>query len=237
MSEKKPLAHSPFIRTLYADPQSGHEIEELSFAIIDREAPPHRFSPEEWQVVRRMIHTTGDFAIMDNIRFSPQAIAKSREALRSGCPVYTDSNMMRAGLSMARLQAVHGAYNSGRIFCHIADSDVAGQAREAHLPRSLFAIRKAKSVLHGGIVAFGNAPVALLELNRMIIEENIRPALVIAMPVGFVHVLESKEELMSLDIPYIALAGRRGGSPLAVSVLHALCSIAQLQSGGTKEGV
>ena len=60
----------------------------------------------------------------------------------------------------------------------------------------------------------------------MIIEEGLRPSLVVALPVGFVHVVESKEELMSLGVPYIATAGRRGGSPLAVSVLHALCGLA-----------
>jgi precorrin isomerase len=65
-----------------------------------------------------------------------------------------------------------------------------------------------------------------MELNRMIVEEGLRPALVVAMPVGFVHVVESKEELMALGVPYIALAGRRGGSPLAVSVIHALCGLA-----------
>ena len=81
-------------------------------------------------------------------------------------------------------------------------------------------------VLNGGIAVFGNAPVALLELNRMIIEDDIRPAVVIGLPVGFVHVVESKEELMSLPVPWIAIAGRRGGSTLAVSVVHALCTLA-----------
>ena len=77
-----------------------------------------------------------------------------------------------------------------------------------------------------------------MELNRLIQEEGVRPALVIAMPVGFVHVVESKDELMSLEVPYIALAGRRGGSPLAVSVVHALCSLvlAQRQAGSWVAG-
>jgi precorrin isomerase len=65
-----------------------------------------------------------------------------------------------------------------------------------------------------------------MELSRMIVEEGLRPSLVIAMPVGFVHVVESKEEILSLGVPCIALAGRRGGSPLAVSVIHALCGLA-----------
>jgi len=78
----------------------------------------------------------------------------------------------------------------------------------------------------GAIALIGNAPVALMELSRMIIEEGLRPSLVVALPVGFIHVVESKEELMSLGVPFIATAGRRGGSPLAVSVIHALCGLA-----------
>jgi precorrin isomerase len=61
----------------------------------------------------------------------------------------------------------------------------------------------------------------------MILEEGLRPALVIGLPVGFVHVVESKEELLTLPVPFITLTGRRGGSPLAVSVVHALCTLAE----------
>ncbi len=68
--------------------------------------------------------------------------------------------------------------------------------------------------------------MALLDLNRMIAEEGLRPALVLAFPVGFVHVVESKEELLGLDVPAIVLRGRRGGSPLAVAALHALAILA-----------
>lgn len=75
----------------------------------------------------------------------------------------------------------------------------------------------------------GNAPVALLEINRLAIEEGIRPALVIGMPVGFIHVLESKEELLTTGLPYVILNGRRGGSPLAVACLHAMCTVANRQ--------
>jgi precorrin-8X/cobalt-precorrin-8 methylmutase len=229
------MTKKPFVYNLYDDPKSGPDIEEWSFEIIDREAPSHRFTPDEWQVVRRMIHTTGDFGIMEAARFSPAAIASGVEALREGRPIYVDSNMIRSGLSMERLRRVCSNYGSNRIFCHIADEDVAKEARDSGLPRSLFAVRKARPMLHGGIAVFGNAPVALLELNRMIIEEGIYPALVVAMPVGFVHVIESKEEIMSLNIPYIALDGRRGGSPLVVSAIHALCSLAESQSGGGNE--
>lgn len=217
----------PFIYDFLAAPLNGPQIEARSFEIIDREAPAHRFTFAEWQVVRRMIHTVGDFSIMANVLFSPTAIASAMAALKAGKPIYTDSNMIRSGLSLARLQGVCPAYGPASLACYVSDGEVARQAREQNLPRSLLAVKKAKSFLDGAIALIGNAPVALLEINRLIMEENIKPALVVAMPVGFVHVLESKEEVMATGVPFITLTGRRGGSPLAVSVLHALCSLAE----------
>jgi precorrin isomerase len=218
-------ANPALIHRLLADPMDGAAIEERSLSQIDREAPAHNFSADEWAVVRRMIHTTAEFSMIDLVRFSPNAIKAGQEALKAGAPIFADSNMIRAGLSLPRLQQNNTKYAASSLHCHVADSDVAEQAREHRLPRSIFAVRKARPFLHGGIALFGNAPVALMELNRMIMEDGVRPALVIAMPVGFVHVVESKEELMSLDVPWIAIPGRRGGSTLAVAALHALCML------------
>jgi precorrin-8X/cobalt-precorrin-8 methylmutase len=214
------------IHSLYENPMSGREIEERSFALIDAEAPRGDFAPEEWAVVKRMIHTTADFELSAQVKFSRDAIATGIAALRRCAPLYVDANMIRSGLSLPRLREVCPEYEPEKIVCHVADPDVSRQAQEQGLPRSLFAVRKAASILHGGIAVFGNAPVALLELNRMVMEEGIRPALVVAMPVGFVHVIESKEELTALDLPFIAIGGRRGGSPLAVATIHALCGLA-----------
>lgn len=224
------------IHDFYASPRSGPEIEARSFEIIDREAPPHDFSRDEWEVVRRMIHTTGDFSIMKDLFFSPGAIDAGKAALREGRPICTDSNMIRAGISLERLRSVCPGYSREDIRCHVADSDVARKATASGMPRSIHALRTATPVLDGGIAVFGNAPIALLELNRLIAEEGLRPSLVIAMPVGFVHVIESKEELLSLGVPAIALLGRRGGSPLAVSVVHALCTLEAKDKGGSGEG-
>lgn len=222
---------TPFIHKLLAAPLSGPEIEDRSFEAIDRQAQ-HSFATDEWEIVRRMIHTAGDLTLAEIARFSADAIPAGVKALREGRPLYVDANMIRAGLSPARLRSANPDYTTTKIFCHIADEDVARQAKQAGLPRSLFAIRKAKPMLHGGIVVFGNAPVALLELNRLIIEEGIRPALVLALPVGFVHVLESKEEFLALDIPHVALVGHRGGSALAVAAVHAFCTLAARKGGG-----
>lgn len=216
----------PLVHNLYDSPMNPEKIESSSFAAIDTEAGEHNFSPEEWIVVRRMIHTTADFALMKDVRFSDDALESASAALIKGCFIYVDSNMIRSGISLQRLKAVWPDYSRERVICHVADEDVARDAAKADLPRSLFAVRKTRKLLDGGIAVFGNAPVALMELSRMILEEGIRPALVIGMPVGFVHVVESKEELKSLGVPYILLQGRRGGSPIAVSVLHSLCALA-----------
>lgn len=229
------MTKKPFIHQFLNRPLTGPEIEARSFEIIDGEAPDRLgFSIEQWEVVRRLIHTTGDLALASSVKFSPDAIKSGIDALRSGAAIYVDSNMIRSGLSMVRLRSANAGYGADRIACHVADSDVAQQAESNGLPRSLFAIRKAKSQLDGGIAVFGNAPVALLELNRMILEDGIRPALVVAMPVGFVHVIESKEELMSLGVPFVGIDGRRGGSTLAVATLHALCGLGSRGANDTR---
>ncbi len=231
-TRKKP---DPFIHRFLASPLSGEEIEARSMERIEEEAGPHPFGAEEWQVVRRMVHTSGDFGLIDLVKFSPGAISQGIKALRSGRSIYVDSRMIQSGLSLKRLQAVHKGYQASDIVCHVDDEEIFENARKQKLPRSLFAVQKAKPILSGALAVFGNSPVGLLELSRLIQEEGIRPALVVAMPVGFVHVIESKEELMSLDIPFIALPGRRGGSPLAVSVVHALCTLAANQRADLSE--
>jgi precorrin-8X/cobalt-precorrin-8 methylmutase len=220
------LGTRPLIHDLLENPMSGEAIEKRSFEIIDEEASRNGFSADQWPVVRRILHTTADFGLCKDVKFSSDAVKSGISALKRGSRIFVDSNMIRSGLSLARLRKVQPTYGPDHIACHVADEDVVQQALETGLPRSLFAVRKAHSILDKGIAVFGNAPVALMELNRLIVEEGIKPALVIAMPVGFVHVIESKDELMSLKIPYIAIVGRRGGSPLAVATLHAICSLA-----------
>lgn len=231
------MSTPPLIQELLAHPMSGPEIEARSFEIIDRERSDHdRFSPAEWEVVRRMIHACGDPSLAGAMRFSSDAISAGVGALRRGAPVYVDSSMIRSGLSLPRLRSAWPGYGPDRIRCHVADPDVAQQAEQGRLPRSLFALRKARAALPDGLAVFGNAPVALLELNRLIIEEGVRPALVLAMPVGFVHVTDSKEELMAQGVPFVATIGRRGGSTLAVAAVHALCTLAAAPQSNTEGG-
>lgn len=213
------------IRTLFDNLLDGAGIEVESFRRIDAEAPKHSLSPAEWQIARRLIHTTADFSLIDELAFHHDAIARGCAALKAGAPIYVDSNMIAAGLSIPRLKRCHPDYDRERMVVHVADADVAQAAKVSGLPRAVHALRKAAPRLSGAIVCFGNSPVGLLELNRMILEDGLKIALVVAMPVGFVHVTESKEEVQTLDVPQIVVRGRRGGSPLAVATIHALTSL------------
>ncbi len=198
---------------------AGRSIEDRSFAIIDAEVGIHGFSPSDWEVVRRVIHATADFEFKELVRLSPGAVEAGISALRAGCHVVADVQMIPAGLNEQRL-ASYGC----RTHCFIADPDVIAEARRVGATRAAQAMRKAarSGLLEGSIVMVGNAPTALLEIARLIREEAARPALVIGVPVGFVSAAESKEEVLDLPTPHVVARGRKGGSTVAVAILHAL---------------
>lgn len=205
----------------------GRSIEDGSFAIVDREAGPHEFPPAEWQVVRRVIHATGDFEYKTLMRFHPEAVDAGIRALESGCPLLVDVKMIAAGLNEDRL-AAYGA----RIHCFISDEDVIDAAKKQNSTRAIEAIRKAHrlGLLDGAVVAIGNAPTALLEVVRLVAEQGARPALVIGVPVGFVSAAESKNAALQLAVPFIVASGRKGGSPIAVAIIHALLLLSASRS-------
>jgi precorrin-8X/cobalt-precorrin-8 methylmutase len=197
----------------------GRQIEDRSFAIIDAEAGAHGFAAREWQVVRRVVHATADFEFIRLMRLHPQAVEAGVLALRGGCPLLVDVKMIAAGLNEERLRA-YGC----SVLNYISDPDVIAEARAANSTRAIEAMRKARRLgtLDGAVVAIGNAPTALLELGRLVREEGARPALVIGVPVGFVSAAESKEAALALPVPFIVARGRKGGSPVAVAIIHAL---------------
>lgn len=208
---------------------NGAEIEQESFRIIEEECDLHtRLPAPEWRVARRLIHTTADLRIADSLVFRNNAIASGIRALCSGASIFCDSKMIRAGLSLERLRTMYPGYSSESLLCYISDPDVIARAKEEGRTRALCSAEKARPLLDGAIVLIGNAPLALARIARYALEEGVRPALVVGMPVGFVNVVESKELLARCDIPQIVLEGRRGGSALAVTTLHAI-----MESGPT----
>lgn len=202
---------------------SPAEIEQESFRRIEAECDLHRtLSAPHWRVARRLIHTTADMHIADTLVFRHDPVAAGLAALRRKAPIFCDSRMLRSGLSLPRLRTLHPGYGPEDLHCYITDPDVVERARAEGHTRALCSAEKARPLLDGGIVLIGNAPLALARIARYILEEGVRPALVVGMPVGFVNVVESKELLARCPVPQIVLEGRRGGSALAVTTLHAV---------------
>ncbi|MFG6447304.1 precorrin-8X methylmutase [Roseateles sp. BYS180W] len=207
---------------------AGRAIEHDSFAVIDAEVGSHRYSPEQWPIVRRMIHANADFDFNGLTDFHPQAVRAGVAAIRSRqSRVVADVEMICVGLSKPRLQ--HFGMGTHQF---ISDEDVIAAAREQDTTRAVQAMRKAhaQGLLQGAIVGIGNAPTALIEVVRLIREEGLRPALVVGLPVGFVSAAESKDLMAEVDeVPWLIIRGRKGGSTLVVAAIHALLGLAEAQ--------
>ncbi len=203
--------------------EQGRRIETDSFAIIDSEVGAHDFPDAEWQIVRRVIHSTADFEFKELMAFHPDAVNSGIRALKRGCPLVLDVQMIAAGLNQERMH-----YFGCQTYCSISDPDVIARAKELNSTRAIESMRKLHRLgkLEGSIIAIGNAPTALLEVLRLIDEEDVRPALIIGVPVGFVSAAESKDLLTQSQVPWLAARGRKGGSTIAVAILHALFALA-----------
>ena len=198
------------------------DIERRSFAIIDAEAPsPRPFTGHAWEIARRLVHTSADFSLLGDMHLPDAAIAAGIAALRGGASIYTDTEMARAGMPRRRLDPL-----GCRAECLLALPGVSDTARRLAVTRSRAALLAARDLLPGSILAVGNAPTTLIALAELLDRGAAPPALVIAMPVGFVNAAESKELILEKPIPCLALRGRRGGSPLAAATLNALAEIA-----------
>lgn len=196
------------------------DIEKRSFEIITGLLEGRVLDPENELVVKRVIHTTADFDYADNLCFSEHAVTGGIEALRGGCDIVTDTQMARAGINKTVLARL-----GGQVHCFMSDQDVAEEARDRGVTRAAVSMERAAQEYPGAILAVGNAPTALLRIAELM-EEGLRPALVIAVPVGFVNVVESKELLFAAcetrGVPAIAAMGRKGGSNVAAAICNAL---------------
>jgi precorrin-8X/cobalt-precorrin-8 methylmutase len=186
----------------------------------------HPWPPAEWPVVRRVIHTSADFEYSRSMQLSSDAVARGVAAIRSGRGIVTDTTMALAGINKPRLDKFGIA-----AACFVADPEVARDAREQGITRSILAMRKGSADPGNSIFVIGNAPTALFELLRLVKEEGVRPDLIIGLPVGFVGAAESKERLIAeaagLKAPFITNRGRKGGSNVAAAVVNALLIMAE----------
>lgn len=191
-------------------------IEEKSFEIIESEMEEHSFNDEELKIVKRVIHTTADFEYANLLEMSKDFIDKAKEVLNNGPLIYTDTNMAKQGINKKALEKLNGS-----VECFVSLEEVYKIAKEKEITRSMAAVEKA-SKDGVNIYVFGNAPTALFKLREMILKDLVKPDLIIAVPVGFVGAKESKEGLEELNIPYITVKGRKGGSTVAAAIVNAL---------------
>lgn len=193
------------------------DIEKRSFEIISELLGDRQLDPENEPIIKRVIHTTADFDYVENLCFSAHAAAKGLDALRSGCDIVTDTQMARAGINKSIL-----AQLGGEVRCFMSDPDVAQEATERGVTRAAVSMEKAAALEKPCIFAIGNAPTALFTLYSLIESGKLRPALVVGVPVGFVNVVESKEQIMTANVPYIVARGRKGGSNVAAAICNAM---------------
>lgn len=202
--------------------RKGQSIEDESMEIIEREIGPHPYKGHEWKIVRRIIHSTADFdfAGKNGLVFHKDAITAGLDALKSGRNIIVDVNGIIGLLNKQNLQDF-----KNQIICDISNPDVVREATRLNKTRAQTAMRIRASEMNGAVVVIGNAPTALLEVIQMVKENATRPSLIIGMPVGFVCAAESKDELQTLDIPFITNKGRKGGSPCAAAIINAFFKI------------
>lgn len=194
------------------------EIEARSMEIIAPHLAELDLNDEERKIYSRIIHASGDVEYAPIIKIHPEAIAAAKAALLRGANIFTDVEMVRRGINLRTLKKF-----GGEIFCKVSDVDVREFAKREGITRSMAAMRLFGKRLDGQIIAIGNAPTALFEVLRLVREENIRPAVIIGVPVGFVGAAESKAQLAAqIEIPFITVAGTKGGSSIAVAAVNAI---------------
>ncbi|GGT69323.1 MULTISPECIES: precorrin-8X methylmutase [Streptomyces] len=214
--------------TMFAYEKDGAEIYRQSFATIRAEADLAGLPADVAQVAVRMIHACGMTDLVRDIAYSPQVVARAREALRAGAPILCDAQMVASGVTRKRLPA------DNEVICTLSDPSVPALAAELGTTRSAAALELWRDRLEGSVVAIGNAPTALFHLLEMIAKGAPRPAAVLGIPVGFIGAAESKDALadrgQDLGLDYLVVRGRRGGSAMTAAAINAMATEAEIQA-------
>lgn len=212
--------HRPPRRFDYVD--SGPAIYVDSFATIRREADLSRIPADAEKLAVRMIHGSGQVDLAGDLVVHPGLVTAARRALEAGAPVLCDATMVATGVTRSRLP------RQNDVVCLLNDPRVPDLARAWRTTRTAAAVSLWEPRLEGAVVAIGNAPTALFHLLEMLLDGAPRPAAIVGCPVGFIGAAESKQALVDLadqhgiDLPYVTVRGRRGGSAMTSSALNAL---------------
>jgi precorrin isomerase len=214
------------------DEKKGQQIMMESFRTIEGELRRKDWPLDHKWALLHAIHTTADFDMERILYTDPQAVEHIYNKVRDGGlkTIVTDVTMVTSGIRKGALQRLGITAK-----CYLADPRVAAMADELGITRTQAGVRLAVDEHPDALFAFGNAPTALMELCDLIRKGKARPAGIIAAPVGFVHVRESKHMVKPFrDIPKIIVEGRKGGSNLAATLCNAILTFddaAQLKPG------
>ena len=192
------------------------QIEQRSFEIITKELGGRTFDPLQEPVIKRVIHTTADFDYADNLVFSPGVVEHAHRLLQNGACIVTDTKMAMSGINQTALSKL-----GAEVYNFISDADVADEAKRRGETRSAVAMEKAARLNRPTIFAIGNAPTALIRLYELMENDGFMPGMIIAVPVGFVNVVQAKELILSANVPSIVAKGRKGGSNVAAAIVNA----------------
>lgn len=204
--------------TFLDNPQA---IEERSYALIAAALGDCAGTPQERDVLMRIIHATGDHDYSRLIYMHPEFVTVSLAALRQGAGIFTDIEMVRSGINSGLAVSLGCS-----VFCAIREAEVIQMAKENGCTRAMAAMERLAPRLTGGLVVIGNAPTALFRLLQLMESDAARPAAVIGVPVGFVGAAEAKAALAETTVPHLVVRGTKGGSPVAVAAANALLRLA-----------
>lgn len=194
------------------------EIEKESFRIIGEELEEQGIELKKKQepYIKRCIHTSADFSYALTLTFSKKAIKTLEGLLKEGALVICDTNMALAGINKTALKRL-----GCEAHCFMADERIREMAHKEGITRAAASMQAASKLDGRKIFVIGNAPTALIELDRLHRDEGFDPDFIIGAPVGFVNVVYAKEQIIKSDIPYIVNRGRKGGSNIAACLVNA----------------
>lgn len=194
-----------------------HPTDAQSLAIIDREIGEHTWSPAEYEIVRRVIYATADFEYKSLIRFSDQALQSGAAALAARTTIVVDVPMVQVGIAPYIQQTF-----ANPVYCSME----AITRPQKEKTRTAWGIETLARRYPEGIFVVGQSQTALTSLVELIEAEEIRPALVIGTPAGFVDVDVAKGRLNDSLVPHIRIEGRKGSAVVAVAIVNGLVDLA-----------
>ena len=202
----------------YEYEKDGAEIYRRSFATIRAETDLTGLPEDVARVAVRMVHACGQVDLVEDIAYSPDVVARAREALDAGAPVLCDAEMVASGVTRRRLP------KDNDVVCTLNDPRTPALAADLGTTRTAAALELWRDRLDGAVVAIGNAPTALFHLLEMVAAGAPRPAAVVGIPVGFIGAVESKDALAASDLEHLVVRGRRGGSAITAAAVNAIAS-------------